>query len=436
MRARTGPSLLVLVAAVLAVAAACSSGGDRQPTPTPASQGQAAGQHQGHPAPAQAAPGRPPAPQDLRAGFEQLLGRHTLLTARLMRSEVFGAPDVKQATQASVERNTGELRQLVAAAYNAQEGERFEGRWDPIVTHLGEYAVAVGKRAPADRQAAAGALAADSRAYGAWLDTASQGRVNPAEAERAVKAHIDALTRQADAYAARDYDEAYRLEREAFRQMFGSGVLMARGSLTPADAAVLDSAPAKLRSAFAMLLGEHMQLIIDAQRAAFTGKAEFDAAAAQVNANSQAIVEAMGAIVGPARAAEFEANWGHHVERLMAYSGAVAGRDRKGQAQAEQELAKYARGLAGYFNDVVQDRLKLGSLLGVLTLHDRHLTDHVDAFAARDFATATRLEEEGYKHMHGVADTLVGAIQKTVQSGMPVGGAQTGGGGTRTGGEG
>ena len=36
----------------------------------------------------------------------------------------------------------------------------------------------------------------------------------------------------------------------------------------------------------------------------------------------------------------------------------------------------------------------------------------------------------GSQPMLGVANTLIGAIQRTVQSGLPVGGSLTGGGGT------
>jgi hypothetical protein len=66
----------------------------------------------------------------------------------------------------------------------------------------------------------------------------------------------------------------------------------------------------KLRAAFAMLLGEHMQLIIDAQRATFAGAPEFKAAAAQVNANTEALTRALGALVGRKKAAEFQSAWG------------------------------------------------------------------------------------------------------------------------------
>jgi len=44
-------------------------------------------------------------------------------------------------------------------------------------------------------------------------------------------------------------------------------------SVTPKAAAALDTPPERLRSAFAMLLGEHMELVIDAQWATFAGRA-------------------------------------------------------------------------------------------------------------------------------------------------------------------
>ena len=56
----------------------------------------------------------------------------------------------------------------------------------------------------------------------------------------------------------------------------------------------------------------------------------------------------------------------------------------------------------------------------------------VNAYAADDYAKAQKLQLEGYQQMLGVANTLVDAIQRTVKPQLPVGGSQTGGGGTAT----
>ena len=62
-------------------------------------------------------------------------------------------------------------------------------------------------------------------------------------------------------------------------------------------------------------------------------------------------------------------------------------------------------------------------------MHDKHLIEQVNAYAVNDYAKAQQMQLEGYQQMLGVANTLVGAIQKTVKPGLPVGGSKTGGGG-------
>jgi hypothetical protein len=179
-----------------------------------------------------------------------------------------------------------------------------------------------------------------------------------------------------------------------------------------------------------MLLGEHMELIIGAQRATFAGAPEFQAAARQVNANTAALTTGMGAIVGPRKAAEFQSAWAEHVEGLLAYTAAVAGNDQPGQALAKQNLDTFASRLALYFSDIVRNELPVEPLTEAITAHDTHLTNHVDAYAAKRYDQALQIERHGYQQMLGVANTLVGAIQKTVKPQLPVGGSQTGGGGS------
>ena len=421
MRTRPGPVVLALVALV---AAGCSAG-SKAPAPgrlaAPATTT----------APAGAAAQAPNSPGAQRAGFEQLLGRQTLLQVRLMRAVVFGAPDLRRATQVAADQNAAELATLVAATYDQAAGTSFDGQNRRTLADLVAYADAVGRGdgkggGPAGQ--ARTALMADARAYGAWLAGASHGRAKAPAAEAAMRAQLERLTGQADAYAARDYGRSYELEREAFEQAYAGGAGLATAGRA-ADAAGTDTPTERLRSAFAQLLGEHMELVIDAQRATFAGAAEFKAAAAQVNHNSQAIGAAVGTLAGPAKGEEFSAGWADHVDKLMAYTAAVAKRDPNAQAAAETQLDRFATTLARFFHGLVGDQLALGSLLGVLTLHDRHLTDHVDAYAARDFTSATAIEREGYAHIHGVADSLVGALGRSMRPGLPVGAAQTGGGG-------
>jgi hypothetical protein len=429
MRSRI--SLVGFVIVVLVVAAACDAatasrpGSAAAPRPAAPAPTSAAGQHA-----AKLAVAAQGSPQQRRAQFEQLLGLHALLAVRLMRSVVAAAPDFVPVASASLQDNTDALSQLVTTAYGGANGDRFTQLWKRHITDLFSYAKGVAGKDTSAKRAARRALLADAEAYGSWLAGASKGGVRASDAAAGVRMHVEELMAQADAYGSGDYATAYRIERQAYEHMFTAGAAVAKASVTPELAVGFDAPPERLRSAFAMLLGEHMELIVGAQRATFAGASEFEAAAAQVNANTSALTKGMGAMVGPRKAAEFQSAWAQHVEGLLAYTAAVAGNDQAAKATAKQNLDAFAARLALYFSDIVRNRLPVAPLTEAITAHDRHLTDHVDAYAAKRYDQALQLEREGYLQMLGVANTLVSAIQKTVKPQLPVGGSQTGGGGS------
>jgi hypothetical protein len=423
VRSRTG--LITLVSFVLTAAVACGPGrADRSgSSAAPSPVGQQAMR-------LTAATAAQASPTQVRAQFEQLLGLHALLAVRQMRSVVAAAPDLQRATEASLQANTDALSRLIASAYGGAQADRFTPLWQRHLADLLAYAKAVTGNDASATQTARSLLLADADAYGSWLAEASKGRVQASDAAAGVRMHVEELMEQVDAYAARDYARAYRTERKAYEHMFTAGAALVKASLTPEVAVGLDAPPEKLRSAFAMLLGEHMELIVDAQRATFAGAQEFQAAAAQVNANTAALTKAMAGIVGPTKAAEFQTAWANHVEGLMAYTAAVAGNDEAAKTTAKENLDGFAERLALYFSDVVRNVLATDPLTDAITAHDAHLINQVDAYAAKDYTRAQQLELEGYQQMLGVANTLVGAIQRTVKPQLPVGGSKTGGGGT------
>jgi hypothetical protein len=422
VRFRTGLIPLAAFVVVAAVACAVGTAGRSGSSTAPPPVGQQAMRLAAASA-AQASPGQ------VRAQFEQLLGLHALLAVRQMRSVVAAAPELQRATEASLQANTDALSKLVASAYGGAPADRFTPLWQRHLADLLAYAKAVAGNDTSAKQTARTLLLADADAYGSWQAEASKGRVKASDAAAGVRMHVEELMRQADAYAARDYARAYRIERAAYEHMFTAGAALAKAGVTPEVAVGLDAPPEKLRSAFAMLLGEHMELLVEAQRATFASAAEFKAAAAQVNANTTALTKAMAGIVGPTKAAEFQTAWANHVEGLMDYTAAVAGNDQNAKTVAKQNLDGFAERLALYFSDVVHNVLAADPLTDAITAHDAHLINHVDAHAAKDYTRAQQMELEGYEQMLGVANTLVGAIQRTVKPRLPVGGSKTGGGG-------
>jgi hypothetical protein len=421
VRSRTGP--IVLAIALLAAAAACDSGSTGQASsPAPTRTG---GGHTGHPGGAAAA-----TPKGLAAQLQQYFAVHTLLALRHTRSVLTANPAYREAADHELEEYTGELAEIVGGAYGDAQGDRFKQVWEKTTADVAAYADAVAAKDAAAREQARAALLADANAYGSWLATASDGRGDADRATADLRTHVRQLMDQADAYAGHDYDRAYRIERDAYEHMFAAGTSLARASATAKEAAVLDTPVEQLRAAFAMLLGEHMQLIIDAQRATFAGAPEFEAAAAQVNANTTALTRGMGALVGPKKASEFQSAWAEHVEGLLDYSTAVAGDDQADKAVARERMRGYGARLALYLSDIVRNELPLAPITQALGEHDQHLVDQIDAYAAKRFDQAQELEVDGYGQMLGVANTLVAAIQRTVKPQLPVGGSQTGGGGT------
>jgi hypothetical protein len=424
VRVRAGLTALATLTAVAVVGCTSNDRNDAKETAAVATSTTAAGHHMTTPAdlPADASP------REVRARFEQLLGQHALLAVRLGRSEVAKAPDLQQVVQSSLAANSEALHQVVGATFDDSQADRFEQVWKGYTDNLAAYADAAASGNRSGTQEARTALQNSCKDWGTWLAGASGGRVQAAAATKNAQARVDELTAQVDAYAGKNYEQAYKLERDAYERTYGTGTTLAKASLPTKQAAQVDTAPEQLRSAFAMLLGEHMELVVDAQRATFAGSPEFQAAAAQVNANTATLTKAMAGIVGPQKAAEFQRAWANHVEGLMAYTAAVADKDEAAKTVAKENLDGFAERLALYFSDVVRNVLTTDPLTEAITAHDSHLIDQVDAWAAKDYGRAQQVQDDGYQQMLGVANVLVDAVEKVMAKAMPAGGSKTGGG--------
>ena len=238
MRSRTG--LVALVILVLAGAAACTSGSPGRSS-TPAAPTTTAAHDATHPSSAPVAANA--SPTQLRAQFEQLLGQHALLALRLTRSQLSKTADFEQVAQASLQHNSDALSQLVETAYDHTQGGRFQPLWQGYVTDLSAYASAAASQDPSAKRQARAELMAYSDDYGSWLATASNGQVRSEDAARAARTRVVGLMRQIDAYAARDYGQAYRLERDTYQASFTTGATLTKASVTPKAAAKLDPRP-------------------------------------------------------------------------------------------------------------------------------------------------------------------------------------------------
>ncbi|HET9970423.1 MAG TPA: hypothetical protein VFQ68_19470 [Streptosporangiaceae bacterium] len=368
----------------------------------------------------------------LRTGLEELLGQDTFVGIRVVRSRLRTDPDFAQATVDALSRNSDDLATLVGRVYGSAPSKKFRQLWESQQEGLVAYARAVSQHDQAGKAAARRQLDAFPGQVAQYLHTLTAGGTTVPAVSSRLSTHVDDLIRFTDAYAAGDYATAYRIERTDYEREFGLGTVIAAGIAGGPGGdlpASFDSPLTRLRSAFGELLGEHMQLVVDAMGAALRGGPEFKADAAQVNADTAQLAGAFGVLFGPSSGAKFTSLWGDHVDALVSYSGAVATKDQKGENQALAQLAAFEKHLATFLSTSTDGRLTAPGLSEVLHMHDRDLVEQLDAYARGDYSTAYNVAYEGYQHMFAVAGMLSTAIGPTIAARLPKGGVQTGGGG-------
>jgi hypothetical protein len=170
---------------------------------------------------------------------------------------------------------------------------------------------------------------------------------------------------------------------------------------------------ADLRVTLDNLFGEHAVLAMNATNAGVTGSKGFPAAAKALDANSVALSKAIASFYGAKAASTFldgKYMWRDHIRFFVAYTGALAKKDKAGQAQAVKNLQQYTKTF-GTFLSTATGLPKLAvenDLLG----HVLELKAQLDAYAAGNYGTATAKYHAAYNHMFMTGDLVAGAIAK------------------------
>ncbi len=371
-------------------------------------------------------------PVELRTEMEELFGQDVFVSVRVIRSRLRGDPDFTQAAVSAFFRNSSDLTTLVGRVYGSARAGQFRRLWESQQDALVAYARADSQHDQDAKAAARSQLDALPGQVAQYLHTLTAGGTAVAAVSSRLKTHVDDLIRFTDAYAAGDYATAYRIERVDYERQFALGTVIAAGILRGRDGnlpAAFNSPLTRLRSTLGELLGEHMQLVVDAMGAALRGGPEFKADAAQVNADTAQLAAAFGVLFGPQSGAKFESVWSSHIEALISYSAAVADKDQQAKTQAIAKYHAFERNLSKFLATSTDGRLKAPALAVTLRMHDSELVHQLDAYADGDYTTEYSVIYDGYQHMFMVAQVLSAAIGPTIAARLPKGGAQTGGGG-------
>lgn len=180
----------------------------------------------------------------------------------------------------------------------------------------------------------------------------------------------------------------------------------------PMQSASADSPAANLRSALDQLLGEHVQLAVDATNAALNGRTdEFNAAAASLDANSVDISKAIASVYGDDAGEAFLGLWRSHITMVVDYTVATASKDMAKQDKAIGDLVQYSQDFGAFLQSANPD-LPQEAVAGLVKHHAVTLKEVIDAQAAGDNAKAYMALRTAYSHMAEIAKALATAISK------------------------
>jgi len=157
-------------------------------------------------------------------------------------------------------------------------------------------------------------------------------------------------------------------------------------------------------------LREHVYLAAAATNAALGGRAdEFNGAKAALDANSADITTAVGSVYGPEAGTAFGPLWKKHIDLLVEYTTAVAGKQQAKADEAMGNLLAYADDF-GAFISTASPKLTKDAVADLVKTHLLTLKDVIDAQAAKNFTKAYGNERTAADHMTMIASTLTATI--------------------------
>jgi hypothetical protein len=195
-----------------------------------------------------------------------------------------------------------------------------------------------------------------------------------------------------------------------------------KGSMPGTTMATKASAPktaAELRTALTLLLNEHVILASQATGAALGGRTdEFNAAAAQLNTNSEAISGAVGLAYGDEAGKAFDGLWKKHIGFFVDYTKALGSGDKAAAQKSADDLTKYATDFAAFLSSA-NPNLPKDAVAELVKTHILTLKTVVDDQAAKDYPKAYTDLGAAVAHMHMIADPLSAAIAKQFPDKFP-----------------
>jgi hypothetical protein len=200
--------------------------------------------------------------------------------------------------------------------------------------------------------------------------------------------------------------------------LLGSIALGGAGSLHVARAQTGGDQAANLRFSLDQLLSEHADLAVIGMQKGFDGAPDFQAAAAQLSKNTDALSGAIQSVYGADAANQFKTLWTNHIGFFVNYAQAVKASDTAKKQKALSDLAGYKGQIAALLSGA-NPNLPDAAVQQLFQQHIDQLTGALDAYAAKDYAKAYTLFDQSHAHMFMAGNALSGAIAKQFSQKFP-----------------
>ncbi|MGQ0794089.1 MAG: hypothetical protein ACT4NX_08430 [Deltaproteobacteria bacterium] len=342
----------------------------------------------------------------LRTALNGLMQEHVYLAALATGAALGGRNAEFQAAAAALDANSVAIADANGSVYGPEAGAAFLPLWRKHIGMVVDYTVGVATKNKAKQDKAVADLVQYSKDFGAFLNSASPALPPDAVAEL-VKGHILTLKPVIDAQASGDFTKAYTALRDAAGHM---------PMIADAHASTIvkqfpekfsgssDTSAAALRSALSLLIKEHVYLAAAATGAALGGRtAEFQAAAAALDANSIALAKANGSVYGPEAEAAFLPLWRKHIGMVVDYTVGLATKDKAKQDKAVGDLVQYSKDFGAFLNSA-SPALPADAVAELVKGHILSLKTVIDAQAAGDQAKVYTSLREAVHHMQMISD--------------------------------
>ncbi len=181
-------------------------------------------------------------------------------------------------------------------------------------------------------------------------------------------------------------------------------------AVTPV-AATTDTKAADLRVVLNALEREHVDLASQATRAGFDGRADFTAAAGQLDKNSKELQAAVASVYGEEAGNKFYQIWNSHIGFFVDYTVAAKKGDKAGMDKAVTNLNGYVEAISDFFSGA-NPNLPKEAVKQLVSEHVLLLKGAVDAYGAKNYPQSYAKEHEANVQIGKIADALAGAIVK------------------------